>query len=108
MKEALYEAVMQDAERYEDLARRAGASEEDELARFFREIRDENRRRTEQARGLLAGRAGPGGRAGRRGDGRRRRTGRARRLLAGRVAPERDEGRPRLDRSRLKAWVGGS
>jgi hypothetical protein len=32
MKEALYEAVMQDAERYEDLARRAEATEEDELA----------------------------------------------------------------------------
>jgi hypothetical protein len=80
MKEALYEAVMQDAERYEDPARRAEASEEDELARFFRELRDENRRRTEKAR----------------------------RLLAGRVAPERDEGRPRMDRSRLKARVGGS
>ncbi len=79
MKEALYEAVMQDAERYEDLARRAEASEE-ELARFFREIRDENRRRTEKAR----------------------------RLLAGRVDPERDEGRPRMNRSRLKARVGGS
>ena len=62
MKEALYEAVMQDAERYEDPARRAEASEEDELARFFREIRDENRRRTEKARRLLRrGVCSPGG-----------------------------------------------
>ena len=56
MKEALYEAAMQDAERYEDLARRAAASEDGELADFFREIRDENRRRAEKAGRLLAGR----------------------------------------------------
>lgn len=56
VKEALYEAVMQDAERYEDLARRAESSEDDELAEFFREIRDENRRRAERAERLLAGR----------------------------------------------------
>jgi rubrerythrin len=56
LKEALYEAVMQDAERYEDLARRAALSQDDELAEFFQEIRDENRRRAERAERLLAGR----------------------------------------------------
>lgn len=56
MKEALYEALMQDAGRYEDLARRAEASDDDELAGFFRRVRDENRCRTEEARLLLAGR----------------------------------------------------
>lgn len=56
MKEALYEAMMQDAGRYEDLARRAEASDDDELAGFFRRVRDENRCRTEEARRLLAGR----------------------------------------------------
>lgn len=56
LKEALYEAVMQDAERYEDLARRAAASEDAELAEFFQEVRDENRRRAERAERLLAAR----------------------------------------------------
>lgn len=54
MKRALYEAVLQDVGRYEDLARRAEGSEDDELAGFFREIRDENRLRAEKARRLLA------------------------------------------------------
>lgn len=56
MKKALYEAVFQDVERYEDLARRAADSGDDELAGFFREVRDENRRRAEKAERLLAGR----------------------------------------------------
>lgn len=54
MKEALYEAVLQDVERYEDLARRAEDTGDDELAGFFRGVRDENRRRAEDAERLLA------------------------------------------------------
>ena len=47
---------MQDVEKYEELSRRAAGSGDDELAGFFREVRDENRRRAEKARWLLAGR----------------------------------------------------
>jgi rubrerythrin len=54
MKKALYEAVLRDVGRYEELARRAESLADDELAGFFREIRDENRRRADQARRLLA------------------------------------------------------
>jgi len=54
MKSALYEAVLRDVGRYEELARRAEGFADDELAGFFREIRDENRRRADQARRLLA------------------------------------------------------
>ena len=54
MKKALYEAVLQDVDRYEDLARRAEGLADDELAGFFREVRDENRLRAEKARRLLA------------------------------------------------------
>lgn len=56
MKRTLYEAVMRDVEKYEELSRRAAGSGDDELAGFFREVRDENRRRAEKARWLLAGR----------------------------------------------------
>ena len=54
MKKALYEAVLRDVDRYEELARRAEGFADDELAGFFRGIRDENRRRAEEARRLLA------------------------------------------------------
>ncbi len=54
MKKALYEAVLRDVGRYEELARRAEGFADDELAVFFREISDENRRRAEEARRLLA------------------------------------------------------
>lgn len=54
MKKALYEAVLQDVSRYEVLAVRAEGSGDDELAGFFREVRDENRLRGEKARRLLA------------------------------------------------------
>jgi rubrerythrin len=54
VKRAFYEAVSEDAKRYEALARQAGASDVHELADFFREIRDQNRRRAEKARRLLA------------------------------------------------------
>ena len=54
MKSALYEAVLRDVDRYEELARRAEGFADHELAEFFGEIRDENRRRAEEARRLLA------------------------------------------------------
>jgi hypothetical protein len=54
MKKALYEAVLRDVDRYEELARRAENFADDELAGFFRGIRDENRRRAEEAKRLLA------------------------------------------------------
>ena len=54
MKKALYEAISQDVGLYEDLARRASSSGDDELAGFFREVGDENRLRAEKARRLLA------------------------------------------------------
>ena len=54
VKSALYEAVLRDVGRYEELARRAEGFADDELAEFFRGIRDENQRRAEEARRLLA------------------------------------------------------
>jgi hypothetical protein len=54
MKKALYEAVLRDVDRYEELARRAEGFADGELAGFFRDIRDENERRAEEARRLLA------------------------------------------------------
>lgn len=54
MKRALYEAGSEDAKRYEALARQVGASDDHELADFFREIRDQSRRRAEKARRLPA------------------------------------------------------
>jgi len=54
MKEALYEAVLRDVDRYEELARRAEGFADDELAVFFRGISGENRRRVDEARRLLA------------------------------------------------------
>ena len=56
MKKALYEAVLRDVDRYEELARRAEGFADDELAGFFRGISDENQRRADEARRLLAGR----------------------------------------------------
>src|SRR5918998_5408978 len=58
MKEALYEAVLRDVGRYEELARRAEGFADDELAGFFRDIRDEKRRRADEARRLLGPRGG--------------------------------------------------
>jgi hypothetical protein len=54
MKKALYEAVLRDVDRYEELARRAEGFADDELAGFFRGISDENQRRADEARRLLA------------------------------------------------------
>ena len=52
MKRALNEAGSEDAKRYEALARQVEASDDRELADFFREIRDQSRRRAEKARRL--------------------------------------------------------
>ena len=60
MKQALYEAiledegVLEDAFKYEVLARQAEASGDQELIAFFRQMRDENRLRAEKAERLLA------------------------------------------------------
>ncbi|MEW6635701.1 MAG: hypothetical protein AB1425_02685 [Actinomycetota bacterium] len=56
MKDALYTIALRNADRYEALARRAEESHDDELADFFRAMRDDNRRRAEEAKRLLAGR----------------------------------------------------
>lgn len=53
MKQALYEGVLEDAFKYETLAWQAEASGDDELAEFFRQMRDENRRCTERTEQLL-------------------------------------------------------
>jgi hypothetical protein len=60
MKQALYEAILEDeaaledAFKYEVLVRRAEASGDQELTESFRQARDENRRRAERAERLLA------------------------------------------------------
>jgi hypothetical protein len=54
MKKALYEAVLRDVDRYEELARRAEGFADGELAGFFRGISDENQRRADEVRRLLA------------------------------------------------------
>ncbi len=54
MKKALYEAVLRDVDRYEELARRAEGFADGELAGFFRGISGENQRRADEARRLLA------------------------------------------------------
>ena len=47
---------LQGAEVYEEYAGDAEESGDDELARFFREIQEEEKRRSERAKKLLAGR----------------------------------------------------
>jgi hypothetical protein len=60
MKQALYEAILEDeaaledAFRYEVLVRQAEASGDQELTESLRQVRDENRRRAERAERLLA------------------------------------------------------
>ena len=53
MKDALYTIALQNADRYEALARRAEASSDGELAEFFRRMRDESRENAERAKTLL-------------------------------------------------------
>jgi rubrerythrin len=58
--QALYEAILEDeavlaeAFKYELLTRQAEASGDQDLIAFFRQMRDENRRRAERAERLLA------------------------------------------------------
>ena len=54
MKDALYTIALKNADRYEALARRADSSSDEELAEFFRRMRDESRDNAERARRLLA------------------------------------------------------
>ena len=58
--QALYEAILEDervlddAFKYEILARQAEASDDQALIEFFGQLRDENRRRAERVERLLA------------------------------------------------------
>ncbi|MDF2702504.1 MAG: hypothetical protein K0S10_1448 [Rubrobacteraceae bacterium] len=54
MNDALYAIALRNADRYEMLARRAEDSGDDELAEFFRRMRDESRENAEKAKTLLA------------------------------------------------------
>lgn len=54
MKDALYTIALQNADRYETLARRAETASDKELADFFRRMRDESRENAERAKTLLA------------------------------------------------------
>lgn len=54
MKRDHYETFSRDDKRYETLARQAGASDNHELADFFRGLRDGNRGRAEGAGRLRA------------------------------------------------------
>ncbi len=54
MKDALYTIASLNADRYEALARKAERSDDDELAEFFRAMRDNNRHNSEKALNLLA------------------------------------------------------
>ena len=54
VKDALYTIALKNADRYEALARRAETSSDEELAEFFRLMRDESRENAERAKRLLA------------------------------------------------------
>jgi rubrerythrin len=54
VKDALYTIALDNADRYEALARRAETSSDEELAEFFRRMRDECRENAERAKRLLA------------------------------------------------------
>ena len=54
MKDALYTIALKNADRYEALARRAETSSDEELAGFFRRMRDESRENAERAKRLLS------------------------------------------------------
>jgi rubrerythrin len=54
MKDALYTIALKYADRYEALARRAATSSDEELAEFFRRMRDESRENAERAKRLLS------------------------------------------------------
>jgi rubrerythrin len=54
VNDALYTIALKNADRYEALARRAAASSDEELAEFFRRMRDESRENAERAKRLLS------------------------------------------------------
>ena len=54
VKDALYTIALKNADRYEALARRAETSSDEELAGFFRRMRDESRENAERAKRLLS------------------------------------------------------
>ena len=54
MKDTLYTIALKNADRYEALARRAATSSDEELAAFFRRMRDESRENAERAKRLLS------------------------------------------------------
>ena len=54
MKDELYAIALLNAERYEALARRAEKASDEELADFFRAMRNESRKNAQKARELLA------------------------------------------------------
>jgi hypothetical protein len=54
VKDALYTIALKNADRYEALARRAAMSSDEELAEFFRRMRDESRENAERAKRLLS------------------------------------------------------
>jgi rubrerythrin len=54
MKDALYTIALKNADRYEALAGRAATSSDEELAEFFRRMRDESRENAERAKRLLS------------------------------------------------------
>ena len=53
-EDALYTIALKNADRYEALARRAATSSDEELAEFFRRMRDESRENAERAKRLLS------------------------------------------------------
>ena len=54
MKDELYSIALLNADRYEALARRAEKASDEELADFFRAMRNESRESAERAKELLA------------------------------------------------------
>ena len=54
MKDELYYVALRNADRYQTLTRRAERVGDDELAEFFRAMRDDGRRNAEKVKRLLA------------------------------------------------------
>lgn len=54
MKDDLYTIALANADKYESLARRAEKGDDQELADFFRRMRDDSRANADRAKVLLA------------------------------------------------------
>lgn len=54
MKDELYTIALANAEKYEGLARKAEKGDDQELADFFRRMRDDSRANADRAKALLA------------------------------------------------------